>query len=107
MKQESRNLVKHRLRRARETLLDAQKYFKGATLTSTVNRIYYAMFYAVNGLLVSRGLSSLEQKLSYSLPSSQIPSTSFIMIISSLSILFRDGSLVTNALAPANIDEAT
>ena len=58
MKQESRNLVKYRLKRARETLLDAQKYFKDATLNSTVNRIYYAMFYAVNGLLISKGLSS-------------------------------------------------
>jgi len=58
VKQESRNLVKYRLKRARETLLDAQKYFKDATLNSTVNRIYYAMFYAVNGLLISKELSS-------------------------------------------------
>ena len=58
MREESKNLVKHRLERARDTLLDAQKYFKDATLNSTVNRIYYAMFYAVNGLLISKGLSS-------------------------------------------------
>ena len=58
MREESKNLVKHRLERARDTLLDAQKYFKDATLNSTVNRIYYAMFYAVNALLISKGLSS-------------------------------------------------
>lgn len=58
MKQEFKDLAKYRLERARDTLLDAQKYFKDATLNSTVNRIYYAMFYAVNGLLISKGLSS-------------------------------------------------
>lgn len=44
MKQELKDLVKYRLERAENTLLDAQKYFKDATLSSTVNRIYYAMF---------------------------------------------------------------
>ena len=29
-----------------------------ASLTSTVNRIYYTMFYAVNGLLLSKNFSS-------------------------------------------------
>lgn len=58
MKQELKDLAKHRLERAENTLLDAQKYFKNATLSSTVNRIYYAMFYAVNGLLIAKGLSS-------------------------------------------------
>jgi len=58
VKQEFKDLAKYRLERARDTLSDAQKYFKDATLNSTVNRIYYAMFYAVNGLLISKGLSS-------------------------------------------------
>jgi len=58
VKQELKDLVKYRLERAENTLLDAQKYFKDATLSSTVNRIYYAMFYAVNGLLIVKGLSS-------------------------------------------------
>jgi len=58
VKQELKDLAKHRLERAENTLLDAQKYFKNATLSSTVNRIYYAMFYAVNGLLIAKGLSS-------------------------------------------------
>ena len=58
MKQPLKDLAKHRLERAENTLLDAQIYFKNATLSSTVNRIYYAMFYAVNGLLIAKGLSS-------------------------------------------------
>ncbi|GAI05361.1 unnamed protein product [marine sediment metagenome] len=32
MKQEFKDLAKYRLERARDTLLDAQKYFKDATL---------------------------------------------------------------------------
>ena len=32
--------------------------FEKTTLTSTVNRIYYAIFYAVNGLLLSKNFSS-------------------------------------------------
>lgn len=38
--------------------MDAQKYFEDATSESTVNRTYYAMFYAVNSVLIAQGLSS-------------------------------------------------
>lgn len=58
MKQEFIDLAEYRLERARNTLSDAKKYFEGATLDSTVNRIYYAMFYAVNALLITKGLFS-------------------------------------------------
>lgn len=58
MKQEFIDLAKYRLEKAKNTLLDAKKYIGGATLDSTVNRIYYAMFYAVNALLITKGLSS-------------------------------------------------
>lgn len=58
MKKESIDLAKYRLEKARNTLSDAKKYIKDATLDSTVNRIYYAMFYAVNALLITKGLSS-------------------------------------------------
>ena len=51
MKQESIELARYRLEKARNTLLDAKQYLQGATLESTVNRIYYALFYAVNALL--------------------------------------------------------
>lgn len=58
MKQEFIDLIKYRLEKAGNTLFDAKKYFEGATPDSTVNRIYYAMFYAVNALLLTKGLSS-------------------------------------------------
>jgi uncharacterized protein (UPF0332 family) len=58
MKQEFIDLAKYRLEKARNTLSDAKKYINDATLESTVNRIYYAMFYAVNAFLVTKGLSS-------------------------------------------------
>lgn len=58
MKKEFIDLAKYRLERAKNTLSDAKKYIKDATLESTVNRIYYAMYYAVNALLIIKGLSS-------------------------------------------------
>jgi len=58
MTQEFIDLAKYRLKKARNTLSDAKKYINNATLESTVNRIYYAMFYAVNALLITKGLSS-------------------------------------------------
>ena len=58
MKQEVIDLIKYRLEKSRSTLLDAKKYFEDATSESAVNRIYYAMFYAVNALLITKGFSS-------------------------------------------------
>lgn len=58
MKKELIQLVEYRLKKAEDTLSDAKKYFQGATMESTVNRIYYALFYAVNALLIIKGLSS-------------------------------------------------
>lgn len=57
MKQEFIDLVEYRLEKARNTLSDAQKYIDQATLESTVNRIYYALFYSVNALLITKKLS--------------------------------------------------
>jgi uncharacterized protein (UPF0332 family) len=58
MKQEFIDLAKYRLERAKNTLSDAKKFFGDATMESTVNRIYYAIFYAVLGLLITKELSS-------------------------------------------------
>ena len=58
MKQEFIELAKYRIEKAKNTLMDAKKYIEDATSESTVNRIYYAMFYAVNALLITRGLAS-------------------------------------------------
>jgi uncharacterized protein (UPF0332 family) len=58
MKEEFIDLATYRLEKAENTLSDASKYINDATPESTVNRIYYAMFYAVNALLITKRLSS-------------------------------------------------
>jgi len=58
LRKEFIDLAKYRLEKAQNTLSDAKKYIEEATPESTVNRIYYAMFYAVNALLIVNELSS-------------------------------------------------
>jgi len=58
LKKELINLIKYRLEKSKETLQDAKVLLEKASLTSAVNRMYYAMFYAVSGLLLSKNLSS-------------------------------------------------
>ena len=58
MKEKFKELAKYRIEKAKATLGDAEKYLAEATAPSTVNRIYYAIFYAVSGLLIAKGLSS-------------------------------------------------
>lgn len=58
MKGQREELIKYRLMRAKETLEDAEILFDNDRRFSTVNRVYYAMFYAVNGLLLTKGLNS-------------------------------------------------
>jgi len=58
MKEEIIELAKHRKEKAEKTLSDAKKFAEDATSESTVNRIYYAMFYVVNALLITKGLSA-------------------------------------------------
>jgi uncharacterized protein (UPF0332 family) len=51
-------LIDYRRNRAKETLNDAEQLFNSGSLFSAVNRIYYAMFYEVIALLLTRDLSS-------------------------------------------------
>lgn len=54
----SRDLVAYRLQRARESVEDARLLAEARRWNPSVNRLYYACFYAVAALLVSEGLSS-------------------------------------------------
>ncbi len=56
MKEDIVRLIKYRLVRARETLKDAEILFENERYNSCVNRIYYAMFYAVLSLLRTKNL---------------------------------------------------
>lgn len=58
MNEETKNLIEYRIERSHETLEDAILLYNNEKLFSSVNRIYYAMYYAVNALLLSKGLSS-------------------------------------------------
>lgn len=50
--------IKHRLSRAQETLEEARMLFQGKHLSGAMNRIYYAMFYAVSALALSRDFTT-------------------------------------------------
>ena len=57
MKEEARILVMYRLERARESLEEAGILLEREYGNTFVNRLYYACFYAVSALLLTRGLS--------------------------------------------------
>lgn len=58
MTKETKSLIRYRTERSNETLEDAKLLFANGKLFSSVNRIYYAMYYAVNALLLTKNLSS-------------------------------------------------
>jgi len=58
MKKEIRALVIYRLNRSDESLEEALILLKRDHVNTFVNRLYYACFYAVTALLLSKGLSS-------------------------------------------------
>ena len=51
-------LIRYRREKSRETLEDASLLFQEGRLFSTLNRIYYALFYEVMALLLTKDLSS-------------------------------------------------
>ncbi len=58
MKKEAFALVIYRLERAYESLEEAKILLEQGHTNTFVNRLYYACFYAVSALLLTRGLSS-------------------------------------------------
>ena len=55
--EESLALISYRLERSRESLRAAEIMVENSMFTFSMNRVYYAMFYAVQALLVSRKVS--------------------------------------------------
>lgn len=51
-------LIQYRMERAREALDEARLLAQAQHWNACISRLYYACFYAVNALLLSRGLSS-------------------------------------------------
>ena len=56
-KQNSQALISYRMERSHESLRAAEIMLENEMLTFSMNRIYYAMFYAVQAVLVLRGVS--------------------------------------------------
>lgn len=54
----SAELIRYRLARSAEALLEAQEMLNSGHVNTFVNRLYYACFYAVLALLVPKGLAS-------------------------------------------------
>jgi uncharacterized protein (UPF0332 family) len=52
------DIIKYRRKRAKEALLEAEIMLENNKLSAAVNRIYYAVFYEVLALLLTKGLSS-------------------------------------------------
>ena len=52
------DLVKYRIERADETLIEARLLAKESYFNAAFNRLYYACFYAVLALLVKNGIST-------------------------------------------------
>jgi hypothetical protein len=53
-----KDLIKYRKEKASETLEDARMMVENKRLFSAVNRIYYALFYEVSALLLTKNLSA-------------------------------------------------
>ena len=58
MKEETRTLILYRLERAKESLDEANILMERGHANTFVSRLYYACFYAVSALLLTKGLSS-------------------------------------------------
>ena len=51
-------LVSYRIRKARETFKEVDLHIKNQLWNTAVNRLYYACYYAVIALLVSKGIKA-------------------------------------------------
>ncbi len=58
MKKEVHTLLKYRIERAWESLEEAKILLEQGYANTFVNRLYYACFYAVSSLLLTKGLFS-------------------------------------------------
>jgi len=55
--EDTQALISYRMERSKESIQAAQIMLENEMLTFSMNRVYYAMFYAVQALLVLHGVS--------------------------------------------------
>jgi uncharacterized protein (UPF0332 family) len=58
MTEEEKALITYRMERAQQAIIEAKTLFDGGLLNAYVNRLYYACFYAVSALLLTKNLST-------------------------------------------------
>ena len=58
MTEGTKELIKYRLDRAKETLDEAKVMMESGHVYGAANRVYYACFYSVTALLLNKGMSS-------------------------------------------------
>lgn len=58
MTSEERAVILYRMERAKEAIEEAKILFDSGHINSYVNRLYYACFYAVSALLLTRNIST-------------------------------------------------
>jgi len=56
------DLINYRINRALETLKEAEAMIDNEFWNASINRIYYACFYAVSGLLLKKGVETSTHK---------------------------------------------
>ncbi len=56
------NLIQYRINRAFETLREAETMIEHQFWNASINRVYYACFYAVSALLLKKGVDSSTHK---------------------------------------------
>ncbi len=62
MTDDAKEIIRHRLHRAEDALAEAAYLLQGKYINSTASRCYYACFYAVSALLLTKNLSSKTHK---------------------------------------------
>jgi len=59
---DTQDLIKYRMSRSLETLIEAETMIKNGYWNASVNRLYYSCFYAVSGLLLKKSIETNSHK---------------------------------------------
>ncbi len=78
MTEEEKVLIEYRMERARQAIEEARTMFDAGYVNAYVNRLYYACFYAVSALLLTRNFSTSKHGYLRSLMHREFVKTGFI-----------------------------
>jgi len=78
MTNEEKALIAYRMERAQQAIIEAKTLFDAGLLNAYVNRLYYACFYAVSALLLTKNLSTSKHSYLRSLMHRELVNTGLI-----------------------------